>query len=513
LTPSSAVTISRGLTAGPVYFAVRDGHLWWSTRPHDLARPGPAMEAVRPGTLAALIGNANLGPSDTHLRGVQRLEPGAELTVEDGGVTTRRQDEFRVDDTRGLPLAAASAELRQGLREGIVDRCGAAGRVAISLSGGIDSGAVLVEAADLGLDVVGLHYTAPEMSAVLDLDRKGAEAAAGTLGIPLSVVDIRDTLEPQGGYLQPDVPLSGPYAQGLLRFNLALAERCRDFGCSVLLTGYLSDQLLGVSVADLVPNDHLGPVGPPARFLRVLWALYRLRRSVLGWHLGLDGHTSPPLEGSVLDEEPAAKVLGSAGFLRPAARDEALEACRAGFRARCARAAAALGPLSSPTRVATFAAVADGLERPGLEVLHRDVYARRDVRLEHPFCSRALIEFALSLPDGCRTRRLNGQLIDKVALRYAYVGRLPRDNVRRQLWLQMPVLHQRVLQQNDGRVRELLGSHSRLAQLGVIEPSVVTRTLEDPRLRAQQAGFLVAACLVECWLAQLDDARTRPVPR
>jgi asparagine synthetase B (glutamine-hydrolysing) len=510
--PAGDLTVYRGLTCTKaVYYGIRNRCLVWSTHLHDLVDRTSVVATLRSETLASLICNGNLAPGATYFRGVQRLPPGCMLRVQGGSVRVLRLDEFRVDDSEGRSLADLAGELRHLLRQSILAGCGSRDQIGVSLSGGIDSGAVLVEVAALEADTVALHYTAGGLSAILDLERMRAEAAAKALGVRLHVVDVRDTLQANGRYVQPEVPLSAPYAQGVLGLNLVLAEHCSQLGLDVLLTGYLSDQLFGTSVLDLQPDEESRSLGRRLRLLRVLWALYRLKRPVLGWQFGLCGHTKPPVVGSALDDGSVQRMLSSVTFIRAVARNEAVRVWREATEERATRASAALGSLSSESRLSCFMALADGLERPGLEVLHGDVFQPHGVELRHPFISRPLIEFALSLGGAHRIRRLNGHVLDKVALRFAYIDHLPRENVRLKVWLQMPIIFQRVLQQNAHLVRQLLGPCSLLAQLNIIEPALVAAALDDSRLRGQQSGYLLAACFIERWLTQLQHAAHEPI--
>ncbi|MFH1115099.1 MAG: tRNA 2-thiouridine(34) synthase MnmA [Pseudomonadota bacterium] len=113
-------------------------------------------------------------------------------------------------------------------------------KVAVAMSGGVDSTAAALLLKQSGFEVVGLHMRLHRHS---DAAGKLAESAARQVGVPLYVFDLSVdftnlVIEPfLGEYSRGRTPSPCPLCNRQIKFTL-LFERARSLGCEKLATGH-----------------------------------------------------------------------------------------------------------------------------------------------------------------------------------------------------------------------------------------------------------------------------------
>lgn len=187
-----------GEGARPVFWApIAGGGLAASTRFEALMTlPGVSREPDESALLAYLAMLPRLPETDrTWLAHVKELPPGHVLQWRDGQASRRRWWRFPVDIASWRPSGEteAAACLRETLRQSVRERLRGHGRVAIALSGGMDSPPLAAEAAALRNAGMEMELTAVHAAYPPALQSREAELAgrvAGALEIPLTRVPV-----------------------------------------------------------------------------------------------------------------------------------------------------------------------------------------------------------------------------------------------------------------------------------------------------------------------------------
>ena len=188
-----------------------------------------------------LLFGLNQDLSTTTFRDIQRLPPAHTLTIKNGSITTRRywnpdsSKEIRFRDDHSY--VERFSEL---LRAAVEDRL-RTDRVAVSMSGGLDSTSLAAVAHDSGADV---HACAVVYDHLIpDEERHYATAAANHLGIPISFVsaDQYSLFDEQvpGDMDQPEPFLLPPLTAQFHNLLRLCAAHSR-----VALTGYDGDTFM-----------------------------------------------------------------------------------------------------------------------------------------------------------------------------------------------------------------------------------------------------------------------------
>lgn len=366
--------------AVPLYFFEHDHGLRMASEKRALAcdarlRPSPALEP-----LALALVDEYTERDQTILARVESLAPGHYLTWSPRGRTVSAY--WTLDLDRKIRFAderAYADDLREVLTHATRDRLRARGRIAIAVSGGLDSSAVAAVAIAGGSGGV----PAPRLATVrypgLACDEsRYSDRLAQHLGVPLAPVDMSnrpEALAPRDiGDLLYDPTVAGYEAMA------------RATGARVFLTGWGSDELQW-------------------------WTGREPEHAVRSWALGdalrWSGVFDDPLAGSRWRVLASATVralglrrghpLGGPGDPIPSwltARGE--ELVREGRERRLAR----LGWLRdrSPVEQILAAGLTDGLQVPfGLSHLSQ-LGAALAVEMRHPFFDVRVIERVLAYP-------------------------------------------------------------------------------------------------------------------
>ncbi|HEU5132219.1 MAG TPA: asparagine synthase-related protein, partial [Pyrinomonadaceae bacterium] len=228
----------------PFYFTLIDNEFAFSTSLNELRlNPRVSNELNEIAVGDYLLFGVNQDLSTTIFKDIQRLPPGHTLTVANGSITTRRywspesSKEVRFRDPNEY-VERFSELLSQAVKDRVTTD-----RVAISMSGGLDSTSLAARARDHGKDV---HAFAVVYDSLIpDEERHYSTLAAEYLRIPITHVSadryaLFDEQVP-GEMDQPEPflisPLTGQF-NDLLRF-------CAGFS-PVMLTGYDGDAFMSV---------------------------------------------------------------------------------------------------------------------------------------------------------------------------------------------------------------------------------------------------------------------------
>lgn len=144
-----------------------------------------------------------------------------------------------LDDTRPV------ADLRGPFRESVQDSMGEHEHVGISVSGGLDSFAVLIEAARTATKD-GRHVIAVMAEMTDDAGNSNVPVVRRLLAAPeLRDIELHITALEDSPAGEPDWHPEGPNLDALPSVNRSLMEKARDNGATVVMGGNGADELLG----------------------------------------------------------------------------------------------------------------------------------------------------------------------------------------------------------------------------------------------------------------------------
>ena len=234
----------------PLYVARFDGGVWFASEPAALIAAGASDKPVDTAWRDLSTG-VYLGGEETLLKGVTRLPPGSwtEISLEDASVKTWRwhvpADEVDAKRAAHLKRQSRSAlvdELERTLRDAVHGSLLADTTVGTLCSGGVDSSLITALAAEKTPDLLafGASYAGDGR---LD-EGLAARRVADALGVELDLIEVTPASW-RAAFVPATVHHAVPIANASAVTVAQLAERARQRGVKVLLTGEGADELFG----------------------------------------------------------------------------------------------------------------------------------------------------------------------------------------------------------------------------------------------------------------------------
>ena len=205
-----------------------------------------ALGAPRAWDSEALLRAASFqyaGPRSTLFQGIHELPAGHSLTIEAGRATVSRYWDLDLPCSRGaVDVRAAVVELRTRFDDAVRERLIADVPVAVQLSGGLDSAAVLASATQ-ALGAAPDAFTVSFTDAAGYDERAHAQSTAAHFGARLLVVagTDRDVASALPGAIAAS---EGACINAHAAAKLLLSAAVRDAGFKIVLTGEGADELL-----------------------------------------------------------------------------------------------------------------------------------------------------------------------------------------------------------------------------------------------------------------------------
>jgi asparagine synthase (glutamine-hydrolysing) len=383
----------------PFFFTHFGNDFLWSTKLNEL-RADPRVSDILNETAIGdyLVFGLNQDLSTTTFRDIQRLPPAHSLTLDNGSISIHRY--WTPDTSKEVRYRDRDSYLERFnelLQRAVQDRL-RTDRVAVSMSGGLDSTSLAAVARDSGADVRACAVVYDRL--IPDEERYYARAAANHLGIPISYV-VADRYSLFDEQVPGDMNQPEPFLLSPLTAQFHTVLRLCAAHSPVALTGYDGDSFM---------NE------PRRRRLRIRTALKRL----------LDKRSHNAVLPEWIDESFAKRT-----DLRE--RLEQVWFPQSRKAAKNKRRPSAIQALDSKVWAPLFEGYDPGATKLNLEV-------------RHPFIDVRLVEFLLSIPPvpWC---------VNKHILRLAMKDRLPAAVINRP---KTPLAGDIVLQLvRDGSVRWL----------------------------------------------------------
>jgi asparagine synthase (glutamine-hydrolysing) len=398
------VTIARDpLGSLKVYFSLGPRFLVAASEAAALLRHDSVPDDPDEGGAARFLAFRFGWTDRTFFRAIRELPPGhrLEVTAEDHRI--ERYWRFRRPSRAGgRPVEALAAELRSLLGDSVARETAslAPERIALSLSGGLDSTAIAALAPP-GVRAFSWTFREP----ALGDERSRVEAVSRHLGIPVEWVE-GDGLHPLAGGLDATVErfvsAGSPYLNPFAALKHGLYTAAREAGCERVLVGDAGDALYAAREywlrdALLARRDGLGSAaGSLAATLGRASRGDRFARLSLARVLPLTGLRTR-LRG------------GAPPWLTP--------------EGRAALPETAPSPILPTGGARHRHDLVAGARHTELESEEQHLFALAGVERGNPFWSWRLLEWALALPADLLHR--DGR--DKLLTRAAFRGRLPRE--------------------------------------------------------------------------------------
>jgi asparagine synthase (glutamine-hydrolysing) len=333
------------------------------------------------------------GPQ-TPFRGIQKLEPGHRLVVEDGSVRVERWWTFPLPapDSPPRDRSVYRAELLQLLTESVEMQLEADVPVGAMLSGGLDSSLVVALASrasrkPLKTFAVGL----PQANELADARRVAELFGTEHHELELSAEDIEPTLSALAWHL--DEPLADLSSVGFYALSRVASEHV-----TVALSGQGADELFGgyrKHVAAALTGAVPATLRPVARFLAP-----RLPESL-----------RRPL-ATIGARDPGERLIAMSGL----SASPLLDGLGVEDHARAAARRVASGLSDDPLPAALYLDARLGLVDDMLHYFDRASMAH-SLEVRVPFLDHRLVEFSSTLPSGLRVSGRTTKMILKDAAR------------------------------------------------------------------------------------------------
>jgi asparagine synthase (glutamine-hydrolysing) len=465
----------------PLFFADAKDALIFSWSTDALVAHPEVSSALNRVALAEHLVHRWSDASETYYAAVHRVPPGHVLEVSRG---ERRLRRYWDPSSNGAMewLRDDEVERFDQALEIAVTRCLGRGRAAVFLSGGFDSVSVAAVAADVASR---LGQPAPRALSLGFPDPKCNEEivqrrVARALGMPQDFVDFNQAVGDRG-LLIPAMEMASTWPMPMMNlWNPAygyLAQRAHEHGCASILTGTGGDEWLTVSPYLAADNLRRGKFADVAHQIGMSRRSYQINlfqavRSTL-WTYGLR-----PLAGMLADRI-APAYWQTRRHRNVAESTPAWVAPDRALRQRLDdRADRVLLP-SQPFRDSFYEReMRTALDHP-LMALEAEEYfemgRRLGVHIVHPYWDSDLVTLLYRTPP----RMLSSGGRSKGLVRDTVARRFPKLGFERQRKVHATEFYWKTMQTEGPRAWEALGHASALADLGIVDASLLSDTMAD----------------------------------
>lgn len=481
-----------------VYYRFTAHSVSWSTNPTKLRYHDESLlQMVDLDILPVLITAGCYSPLRSCLSAVNRVPTGHVLELTHGNLSLRRLDKFNVR-IRYANLSDAAQLTRDLLTKSAQSKFVSGERVAVSLSGGLDSAVATYTLAKAGADVTSIHLS---LQGVPSADEHlFAREIASSLSVDHVEIPVANDLN---NYLQESWHFPLPFNNSLFRWFELTSNVMRNRGINTLTGGWLSDQVFGGF--DAMGLHHLLK-GMSARSLKQHFfglpprSLVKHAKELFGTDIPLVDvlnfrNTDDDGATNMLSRTLASDAAGS--FLTPAALSAATTHGSFIFR----------NDLEDPMSRIMLHSLTANLEQESESTVFLSLMKHYGLQRSYLFNHRQLIEFGLGLHPSLRLAATGGQFIEKPVLKEAFIDKLPSSIIQRRWRPQLGRFDELFVKERKQFLRSLLGDNCLLAELGVIEPREMATAIATPEHNRNVSDSMVRAAMAELWLRYLNASR------
>lgn len=472
------VVLIRSLTSGTqIFYRSKGTSLFWSCNPVDLVDdPYGNVDRLALASLCCY-------PNGLPYPDVKLLGPGMYIRFRGGSINTLSFDNYETSINTNLKTLEEWGECaRETIIEAVRKQIRPFRKIALPLSGGIDSSAMAYCLAYLGVDTTCYHFVSSRHRAADESEY--ARMVAEHLGLPY-----RELL--------PDTDDQG-CAQLL---NVSWRFRIPHGACTYSVWQNLgqiikgdADCILHAIVGDLFAGCH--------EFHRLPQELFRNPRFAISYLLQLAAAPvsikkllkilmpKPDWAKDLVRRLPHSSDLGTSlkqlFYVHP---NTDRELCNVGF----------LNP-DLAEGIVNNRPTYEGEDGLGETSFNLNVhFPARTIGIT-PFRHRAVMDLIYSIPDIHRHVFYGGLMTNKAVERQAFLGYLPAEVVRRSEGALYEHIVQDFAVKNGRMFRELLGAGSCVEELGIVDSSRLEAVLTDLRELAGSSVTLTTMGLIEIWL-------------
>ena len=472
------VVLLRSLTSGTQIFYRREGSsLFWSCNPVELVDdPYRSVDRLALASLCCY-------PNGLPYPDVKLLDPGMYLRFKGGSIKPQSFDTYETSINMNLKTLEEWGEYaRETIIEAVRKQTRPFRKIALPLSGGIDSSAMAYCLAYLGVDTTCYHFVSPKHRAADE--SKYARMVAEHLGLPYR--ELLPDMDEHGcaQLLNADWRFRVPHGACTYSMLQKLGQIIKG-EADCIVHGIVGDLFAGYHEYHRLPQELFGNPRFAISYLLQLAAapvsikkLLEILMPKPDWtknlvrHLPLPSGLSTPLKQLFYVQPNKYSKLCNVGFLdsdlsegvvnnRPMYQDE------------------------------------DDL---GETSFNLNVHYPTGVIGIAPFRHREVMDLIYSIPDIHRHVFYGGLMTNKAVERQAFLGYLPAEVVRRSEGALYEHIVQDFAVKNGQMFRELLGEGSCVEELGIVDSSRLEEVLADLRELAGSSVTLTTMGLIEIWL-------------
>lgn len=344
--------------------------------------------------------------------------------------------------------------------ENAVASCLTGDKIALALSGGVDSSVLAICLKKLGADFECFHWTSDEFSPIDE--RQYARELCDRYDIKLNLIDIGEGIRNNNGYVNPNFEYYFPYNHGSFYWWERTVKAAVAKGCKVLFSGLNGDGLFSAPFSLIQFKDIFGE--------NSIWKMK------FWWNsFGL-----PDRNLFLTDNDKTKRSIFEYLFLR-----------RAEFISENY-----LQGISKCNKEEVF------IQR---ESLRMNLFSRYGIECINPYLDQKLIEYCSGIPKYFKSIPVSGIIVQKPVLKKAFKDELPFAIYARNSKSNFGILSQKFCYFNRNYIYNCLYKESELKSKGIIIEKKFIDVLKDEKKLNQNAYSLIRSCFIEYWLQQRKD--------
>lgn len=327
-------------------------------------------------------------------------------------------------------------------------------KIAVSLSGGVDSSVIAICLKNLGANFECYHWVSDLYSPVDE--REQADELCKKNKIKINHIDISRAADKNINYISTDIDYYVPYNHGSFYWWDQTCKLATEQNCKYLFTGLKGDAHFGGFFSLLKLKD--------LSFKHLLWQMeYFINSFTLPNRQAfkLKKETNQRLDYSIL-------IMRRADFINPKL----------------------ISALDTINKFDFFYQK---------ESMKFNIFNKYNIYNVNPYANRKLYEFACCIPHYFKSIPVSGQIYTKPILREAFKEELPSSIYTRNYKSNFGMLSQKFCENNKDFILDILGNGV-LVGRGIVLPNKLVEVINDKTLLYRNAYTLIRSCFIEIWL-------------